>query len=155
MRLVTTFSLQEGWRGQAQIAEFFVIPGEEGVGFRLVVNELPYSPYLAGRLCLGVAPNPITGQNGATFPQATVSPRSFVLADKLAFCRFSYLTASTDPANPGKPAAWGPVAAGGGWPAAVRVEMAPIEPDPSRLQPISVTAPVRLHRSPEIAYVDY
>jgi hypothetical protein len=33
--------------------------------------------------------------------------------------------------------------------------MAPLDPDPSRLQPITVTAPIHIHRSPEIPYVDY
>jgi hypothetical protein len=32
--------------------------------------------------------------------------------------------------------------------------MAPIEPDPSRLQPITVTAPLFLHRSIEVQYED-
>ena len=43
MRLVSTFSLQEGWRGQAQILEIFIISGENG-GLRLMVNEIPYQP---------------------------------------------------------------------------------------------------------------
>ena len=41
LRLVSTFSLQQAWRGPAQILELFVIPGEEGRGVRLVVNEIP------------------------------------------------------------------------------------------------------------------
>ena len=56
MRLVSTFSLQGAWRGQPQILEIFVIPGAEGRGVRLVVNEIPYQgPQAAGRLCLGPA----------------------------------------------------------------------------------------------------
>ena len=56
MRLVSTFSLQGAWRGQPQILEIFVIPGAEGRGVRLVVNEIPYQgPLAAGRLCLGSA----------------------------------------------------------------------------------------------------
>src|SRR5215831_2035116 len=51
MRLVSTFSLQQAWRGQPQILELFVIPGEDGKGVRLVVNELPYAgPLAAGML---------------------------------------------------------------------------------------------------------
>src|SRR5437870_4671801 len=30
MRLISTFSLQEAWRGQPQILELFVIPGDNG-----------------------------------------------------------------------------------------------------------------------------
>jgi len=33
-----------------------------------------------------------------------------------------------------------------GWPVAIRVEMAPLVADPSHLQPITVTAPIRIHR---------
>jgi type II secretory pathway component PulJ len=40
--MVSTYSLQEGWRGQPQILQLFVIPGEEN-GVRLVVNEFPYN----------------------------------------------------------------------------------------------------------------
>jgi hypothetical protein len=32
--------------------------------------------------------------------------------------------------------------------------MAPMEPDFGQLQPITVTAPLRIHRLPEIPYVD-
>ena len=41
-----------------------------------------------------------------------------------------------------------------GWPRGVRIEMAPLQADISTLQPITVTAPIRLRRSPEIPYVD-
>jgi hypothetical protein len=32
--------------------------------------------------------------------------------------------------------------------------MAPLSPDPTRLQPISVTAPLHIRRDPEKVYVD-
>jgi hypothetical protein len=75
-----------------------------------------------------------------------------VLADKLAFCRFSYFTIPLDRSVLPH---WTPNWNVSGWPFAVRIEMAPLEPDPSRLQPITVTAPIHLYRSPEIQYVDY
>jgi len=54
MRLVSTFSLQQGWRGPPQILELFVIPGEDGRGVRLVVNEIPYTgPAGTALLCTG------------------------------------------------------------------------------------------------------
>ena len=63
MRLVSAFSLQQAWRGQPQILELFVIPGEEGRGVRLVVNEIPYTgPLNAGELCPGMAQDPETGR---------------------------------------------------------------------------------------------
>ena len=49
---------------------------------------------------------------------------------------------------------WLPVFAGRTWPVAVRIQMAPMETNPGALQPITVTAPLRIHRVPEIPYVD-
>ena len=142
MRLVSTFSLQAAWRGQAQILEIFVIPGAEG-GVRLVVNEIPYrGPLAAGRLCLG--PH--------KFFAVSAGPDSFVLADKLAFCRFTYLD---QPEDQNLPMVWYPRFAGVTWPRAVRIEMAPLVPDASRLQPISILAPIHVFRHPEIPYGDY
>jgi hypothetical protein len=46
-------------------------------------------------------------------------------------------------------------ATGNGWPSAIRVEMAPLQADPSRLQPVTVTAPIRIHRSWNIPYDDF
>jgi hypothetical protein len=141
MRLVSTFSLQGAWRGQPQILEIFVIPGENGEGVRLVVNELPYSgPAAASRLCAG----------GST-PGAAAGEKSFVLADKLAFCNFSFLA---KPKDMTLPAVWGPLFRSLTWPQAVRVEMAPLVADASRLQPISVVAPIRIYRAAEVDYSD-
>jgi general secretion pathway protein J len=143
MRLVSTFSLQQGWRGQPQVLELFVIPGENGRGVRLVVNETLYTgPAGAGKFCVG----------GRRFLPVEANPRSFVLADKLAYCRFAYLEPSPA-AN--QPPIWKPTWTTQTWPMAVRVEMEPLEADASRIQPITVTAPIYLHRSPEIPYGDY
>ncbi|HWB84998.1 MAG TPA: prepilin-type N-terminal cleavage/methylation domain-containing protein [Bryobacteraceae bacterium] len=153
MRLVSTFSLHGAWRGQPQILELFTIPGEEGAGVRLVVNEIPYiGPATAGQLCLGQQPDPVTGLSTLHFAPVEARPNSFVLADKLAYCRFSYLTPSPQPNQPPR---WLPTWTQPGWPLAVRVQMAPLEPDRSRVQPISVTAPVNFHRAPEIQYGDF
>jgi hypothetical protein len=142
MRLVSTFSLQGAWRGQAQILEIFVIPGAEG-GVRLVVNELPYEgPLAAGHLCFG--PH--------KFPGASAGPKSFVLADKLAFCRFSYLD---QPPDLNLAPAWFSSFVGPTWPQAIRIEMAPLKPDAGGLQPITVVAPIHVFRHPEIPYGDY
>ena len=140
MRLVSTFSLQQAWRGQSQILEIFQIPGAEGRGVRLVVNETPYrGPAEAAQLC------------ATHFLAGTAGPGSFVLADKLAFCRFSYLT---QPVNATDPPVWVTTWSMTTWPRAIRVEMEPMEPDPGRLQPITITAPIRLLRSAEIPYGD-
>ena len=154
MRLVSTFSLQQGWRGRPQILELFVIPGEDGLGVRLVVNEIPYTgPIGMTRLCTGRTQDPLTGGNLAVFAPVQAGPGSFVLADKLQFCRFSFLT--FDPRQPLVPPVWKPSWAMTGWPRGVRVEMAPLQADSSTLQPITVTVPLRLRRSPEIPYVDF
>jgi len=150
MRLVSGFSLQQGWRGQPQIVEIFVIPGESQ-GVRLVVNEIPYfGPLSAGRLCVGMGVDALTGQPAANFAPVQPGPKSFVLADQLAYCRFAYYTRTL----PNLPATWRPKWGLATWPAGVRVEMAPLEPDPSRVQPITIVAPLRMYRSSEIDYVD-
>jgi prepilin-type N-terminal cleavage/methylation domain-containing protein len=152
MRLVSTFSLQLGWRGMPQILELAVTPGENGRGVRLVVNEVPYTgAAAAGRLCVGFAPDPITGVIMPQYAPVAAGPQSFVLADQLAFCRFLYLSPGP---QPGLPAVWTRDWSAVGWPRGVRVEMAPLEPDGTRLQPNTVTAPVRLSVTPGIPYAD-
>jgi len=143
MRLVSTFSLQEASRGMAQILEIFVAPREDGRGVRLLVNEIPYAgPRAAGQLCT----------TPRQYLPVMASERSFVLADRLAYCHFSYLYVPLE-AEP-KPV-WSTLFQGKTWPRAIRVEMAPLEPDPSRLQPVSMTALIRIHRNPEIDYGDF
>ena len=153
MRLVSTFSLQQAWRGRPQILEFAVIPGAEGNGVRLIVNELPYTgPASAGRLCMGFAPDPATGITSPLFARVTAGPESFVLADQLEFCRIAYLTPST---QPGQLPAWLPEWKFNGWPAGIRIEMAPLHAEATRLEPITVTAALHLHRTPGILYGDF
>ncbi len=153
LRMVSTFSLQQGWRGEPQILEFFVIPGEQGRGVRLVVNETPYTPFGAGQFCRGTMQDPVSGITVPRFPpQPEASPGSFVLADNLAFCKLSYYMPGKDPNAPDS--RWLPKATGLGWPLAIRIEMAPLLPDMVRLQPITAVAQIHLHRSPDIPYVD-
>ncbi len=156
MRLVSTFSLQQAWRGQPQILELLVISGEEGRGVRLVVNEIPYTgPGSAGQLCAARVPDPATGAMMPVFLPIAPGPRSFVLADQLAYCRFSYLTPGGPPNQPDRPPpAWRPRWKADGWPWGVRIEMAPLAPDPSRVQPITAIAPIYVSRQPELPYDD-
>lgn len=154
LRLVSTFSLQQGWRGQPQILEMFVIPGEDGKGVRLVVNEIPYSAFTAGQACMGVIPDPVFHISVPHFAPVVAGEHSFVLADKLAFCRFSYLGMGPDGPSPPEPI-WRKHATGLAWPQAIRVEMAPLAADASKVQPITVIAPLRIHRSPDVQYGDY
>ena len=144
LRLVSTFSLQGGWRGRPQILEIFVIPGEQR-GVRLVVNEIPYTGSRgAGRLCL-------PGPNVPQFLPVAAAPTSFVLADELAYCRFSYLAHASDP---NQPDVWITTWRNNLLPLAVRIEMAPQDADASRVQPTSITAPIYVRRDPEIQYED-
>ena len=142
MRLVSTFSLNQGWRGQPQILEIFVVEGENGRGVRLVANEAPYTgPMGAGRFCTGPR----------QFLPVDISPMSFVLADKLAYCHFAYLQ---PPPAALQPPTWTDIWTKDFWPLAVRIDMAPLEPQPGAVQPISVVAPLNLHRNPGITYED-
>jgi len=148
MRLVSSFSLAQGSRGQPQVLELSVIPGERNQGVRLVVNESLYTgPAGVGRFCAALS----------QFSPVEAGPSSFVLADKLAYCRFSYLQMQKDPSQPplwqpGFSQQDGPALPF--WPLAIRVDMAPLEAEAGRVQPISVTAPIYLHRSPKQPYED-
>ena len=145
MRFVSTYSLQQGSRGFAMILEYQVIPGEDSEGVRLVVNERLYTgPRGAGQFCAGFGPDPDTGIQGPLFVPIQIGAGSFVLADKLAFCRFSF----RDTAPPPDLFKWivrwvKPVL-----PSAIRIEMAPLNPDPGRLTPVTLTVPVRITRRP-------
>lgn len=151
MRFLSTFSLQMGWRGQPQILELAVIPGEEQRGVRLIVNEIPYSPQTLNTLCLGRATDPVTGAGRPLFRPVEAGPSSFVLADKLAYCRFVFQEPATPPLFVER---WVPRYELARWPAGVRIEMAPLEPNPARLQPVAITVPLHITRSLEIQYVD-
>jgi prepilin-type N-terminal cleavage/methylation domain-containing protein len=152
MRFVSSYSLGEASRGLPQVLEFQVIPGEEGRGFRLVVNENPYTgPRSAGVFSLGPGPDPELGVVTQRFVPIAVGPRSFVLADRLAFCRFSYLGMV-----PGMPVeqwqrGWIPV---NQWPLGIRIEMASLDKDSTSLKPLTVTAPVHVDRFPIFDYAE-
>ena len=145
------YSLQESSRGYPRILEYRVIPGERGEGVRLIVNELFYTgPASLGRLCSGVEADPQTGEAVAQMRPVEASPASFVLADRLAYCRIWYL--ETPPAP--EPEQWTPEWRRSKWPSAVRIEMAPLGADTSRLQLSTVTLPVRVQKSLGVNYDD-
>ncbi len=145
MRLASTYSLQQGARGQPMILEYQVIPGENGQGVRLVVNERLYTgPLGAGLLCTGMGADPLTGAPAPRFVPVQIGAGSFVLADKLAYCRFSYRDLMPAPELERWIIRWiKPLL-----PSAVRIEMAPLVADPSRLEPVSLTIPIRVTRLP-------
>lgn len=149
MRFVSSYSLQEAARGLPQILEFQVIPGEER-GVRLVVNENLYTgPLSAGAFCLGPGQDPELGVQTQRFIPIVVGPRSFVLADHLAYCRFSYLGVLTNQTLEQWSPAWIPI---NRWPLGIRIEMASLDTDAGRLKPLTVTAPVHVNRDPNVDY---
>lgn len=149
MRLVSSYSLQQASRGLPTILEFHIVPGEEGRGVRLVVNEHTYTgPLAAGAFCAGQAPDP-TGMMQPIFLPIETGPSSFVLADKLAYCQFSYrLVAPQQNPLAGVAAMWLPHWAKPYLPNAIRIEMAPLEADSARVQLMTFTIPVRVTRDP-------
>ncbi len=151
MRFVSTQSLGDGARGVPQLLEFQVIPGEEGRGVRLVVNEMMYTGSAGvGRVCLGMVPDPQAGVSVPRFLPVAVGPGSFVLADKLAGVGFAYKELLPDPPYE----RWVPRWIRNGWPAAIRVEMAPLETDAARITQVSMTLPVHVNRSLFAVYRD-
>ncbi len=141
LRFVSSYSLAEAARGYPRLLEFQVIPGEHHQGVRLIVNERIYGgPFMVGSVCTGFAPN-LLGRIMPQFTPVDVGPASFVLADKLAYCRFIYRESLPPPVLQ----VWKPA-----WdhpdvlPSGIRIEMAPLHPDPARLQILSVTAAVHV-----------
>ena len=156
MRLVSNFSLQQGSRGLPMILEFMVIAGEQGRGVRLVVNEHTYTgPLSAGAFCAGQAPD-ATGMMQTVYVPIEAGSSSFVLADKLAYCRFSYrfLPPQVNPLIP-TPEVWLAHWPKPFLPNAIRIDMAPLEPDSARVQPVSLTIPVHVTRDPLKTDYDY
>jgi prepilin-type N-terminal cleavage/methylation domain-containing protein len=152
MRFVTSYSLQDAWRGRPQIAALQVIPGENNRGVRLIVDETPYTgPLQAGHLITSTAPDPVSRAQVIHYAPIAAGPRSFVLADRLAFCRFTYL--EPRPLPPFQ--LWRP-----DWvqlqvlPLGIRVEMAPLDAQSNALQVTTVTAPVNVTRIPGTIYTD-
>lgn len=146
MRFVSSFSLHEGDRGLPHILEFQVIGGENGAGVRLVVNERIYSgPLSAGAFCVGVQPGA-----APIFSPVEVGALSFVLADKIAYCRFSFKEHQPPNGQGQWIARWSKPY----FPVGIRVEMAPLDPSVGHLQLLTLTMPVRVNRDPMVRY-DY
>lgn len=147
MRFVTSYSLQDAWRGRPQIAALQVVSGEDGKGVRLIVNETPYTgPAQAGQTIASISPD-----RSVHFVPVVAGPQSFVLADRLAYCRFTYL--ETGPLPPFQ--VWRP-----DWvlaqqlPQGVRIDMAPLDASPADLHVSAVTVSFHVNRTPGVAYAD-
>lgn len=151
MRFVSSYSLNDAHRGMPQLIEFQVIPGDAGSGVRLFVNELPYRGGVsAGARIAGFEPDDSGAMHPVFFP-IVPGGGSFVLADRLAYCHMLYLEQLQQP-EPHQE--WRSDWVSPKWPLAVRIEMAPLDVDPTRLHPVTVTAPLRAARSLDVTYHD-
>ena len=85
MRFVTSYSLEDAWRGRPQIAAMQVIPGEKNEGVRLIVNETPYTgPEQAGQHVILDRTGRRRAARSSASRRFVPGPQSFVLADRLA-----------------------------------------------------------------------
>ncbi len=151
MRFISSYSLNESSRGEPQLLEYQVIPGEHGEGVRLIVNEHLYSgPPSATFACSGTEFDKAAGATMPVFVPVQIGPFSFVIADKLAACHFEYLLTDKDP---DKPALWIPRWVSPLLPSAIRIVMGPLDPSTSQLPLTSLTIPVRVNRDPSVNYV--
>ena len=151
MRFVSTYSLQQASRGYPQILEFQVLPGENGVGVRLIVNETIYTgPFGTGAHCMAITPDP-SGVARVLWRPVVAGATSFVLADKLARCSFAF----KEQREPPEPDLWHTSWRHDYTPAAVRIDLAPVEADPARIQVPPVVAPFRVNRHAFSEYGDW
>jgi prepilin-type N-terminal cleavage/methylation domain-containing protein len=123
VRFVSSHSLGEGSRGRPQIIDLFFDASPNG-GIRLLLNEQPYM----GKASLTMA----CGQ-----PFQTMQT-SFILADRLSECRFSYRRREPGTVAEG----WFPVWTYSDWPSGIRIDMAPSTLQRNQIQPTSVVAPI-------------
>ena len=154
LRFVSSHSLNDSSRGLPQLLEYQVIPGENGEGVRLVVNENLYSGPLSARpFCLGTRTDQATGAQVPVFPPVRIGPGSFVIADKLAACHFEYLQPDKDQPTI-KPAVWVPHWTRPLLPNAIRIVMEPLNPEASQLPLLTLTVPIAVNRDPSVAYAN-
>jgi hypothetical protein len=149
MRFASTYSLEEASRGTPRILEYLVIPGDQGEGVRLIVNEIVYfGPASAGASCIGVLATP-NGLSGRYRP-VEVGPKAFVLADKLARCVFSYKEELKEPPYE----RWTPAWRSARFPNVVRIETAPLEAKGAQLEVLPVTVDLHVTRDPLVKYAN-
>jgi len=150
MRFASTYSLQEAGRGYPRILEFSVIPGDRNEGVRLIVNERLYSgPRSAGVNCTGFSGD--FGPSAPVFAPVEPGPTSFVLADHLKYCRFLYMERMPPPEHSRWNPFWHSTMA---WPAAVKIDLAPLVADPTRVPLTSLTVPIYVTKRPGGRYED-
>lgn len=152
IQFVSSYTLEEAARGYPRVVEYMVLPGDRGVGgVRLVMQERPYTgasavtPY-----CSSIGSDPLHRTPTAILRPPQLAPGAFVLADRLAYCRISYQR--VHPMTFVR--TWEPAYSGAALPGAIRIEMAPLQPDPARVQLTTTTIPLRVSRNTYEAYAD-
>lgn len=139
LRLVSSYSMAEGARGYPQFDDFQVVRGEGGL--RLIVTEHNYTgPSSTSPFCGG---GPVLPASGA--------PTAYILADRLASCAFSYREQIPDQPPSEK---WLPVWDREDLPAAVKIDMTPLDSSPALLPVMNVTVPIRITRQVRNSYAD-
>jgi len=152
LRLVSSYSIAEGSRGYPQIVEYRVLPEQRG-SFRLVATERPYTgPQSTIPYCGGAAPPPVSSYELGARSAGPASGESYVLAEHLAYCRFSY----HEPYDQNRflETSWLPLWDKPLLPAGIHIEMRPLVPDAGGLSVLGVTVPIQVTRDPRLVYVD-
>ena len=161
LRLVSSYSIAEGSRGYPQIVEYRVI-GEQPGSLRLVVTERPYTGLQSTTPYCGDAPPPPLSSYelgarsaaplGGVQSAAPAAGAAYVLAERLAYCRFAY----HEPYNQNRfiETPWLPVWDKPLLPAGIRIEMRSAVPDAGGLSILGVTVPIQVDRDPRMVYVD-
>jgi len=153
LRFISSYSLNDSSRGVPQLLEYQVIPGENGEGVRLIVNENLYSGPLSARpFCMGTRVDDDTHATVPIFPPVRIGPGSFVIADQLAACHFEFLQPNADSRR--KPSTWVPRWTRPVLPDAIRLVMVPLAPEASQLPLLSLTVPVRVNLDPSVSYAN-
>ena len=156
LRLVSSYSIAEGSRGYPQIVEYRVIAEQRG-SVRLVATERPYTgPQSTIPYCGNAPPPPVSayefGARQSVAQGGAQSGASYVLAEHLTYCRFSY----HEPYDQNRfiETPWLPLWDKPLLPAGVRIEMRPVVPDAGGLSVLGVTVPIQVNRDPRMVYVD-
>jgi len=156
LRLVSSYSIAQGARGYPQIVEYRVIAEAPG-SVRLVATERPYTGPQSTTLYCGSEPPPVAspyefGAQSAAQPVVSTQGESFVLADHLAYCRFSY----HEPFDQNRfiETPWLPLWDKPLLPAGVRIEMRSLSPQAGGLSVLGVTVPIQVNRDPRLLYGD-
>ena len=154
LRFISSYSIAEGARGYPQIVEYRVLSGDRG-SVRLVATERPYTgPQSTVSFCTATASTGSAFEFGsATQASAKTTPEaSYVLADHLAYCRFSY----HEPYDQNRllETSWLPLWDRPVLPAGVRLEMQPVAPERGGLSALGMTIPIQVNRDPAVVYDD-